>query len=148
MWDKLFSLCDVDKLFILCDVDKLFYPYLSMSCGQVVYFLLLICSMSCKPEWVLKHRTDLEHHFSLWAEARLSESGRATRGYRWPNGPGTMGRPENGPKKPGTRTTRHEGGSASGWPGPMVRPGLGHTLGTVARHGARHDFWASPMSAR
>jgi hypothetical protein len=41
------------------------------------------------------------------------------------------------PKKHGTRTTRHEEDSASSQFGPMVGPGLGRTLGTVARHG--HD---------
>jgi hypothetical protein len=40
-------------------------------------------------------------------------------GYRWPDGPGTMGRPENGPKKHGPRTVRHGSDRASGWPGTM-----------------------------
>jgi hypothetical protein len=55
-----------------------------------------------------------------------------------------MGRHGNGPKKPGTRMAQHEGDSALGWHGPMVGPGLGRILGTVARHGARHEFCASP----
>jgi hypothetical protein len=55
--------------------------------------------------------------------------------YRWPDGPGPMGRYGHGPKKPGPSTTRHEGDSASGWPGPTVVPGLDRDLGTVAQHG-------------
>jgi hypothetical protein len=47
---------------------------------------------------------------------------------------GQMGRHGHDPKKLGPSTTRHEGDSASGWPGPMVGPGLGRNLGTVARH--------------
>jgi hypothetical protein len=57
--------------------------------------------------------------------------------YRWPDGPGPMGWHEHDSKKHDTRTVRHEEDSASGWPGPMVGPGLSRTLGTVARHG--HD---------
>jgi hypothetical protein len=51
---------------------------------------------------------------------------------RWarPDGPH-----EHDPKKPGPSMTQHEGDSASGRPGPMVGPGLGRDLGTVARHG-------------
>jgi hypothetical protein len=46
-----------------------------------------------------------------------------------------MGWHGHGPKKHRPNTTRHEGDSASGWPDTMVGPGLGRTLGTVARHG-------------
>jgi hypothetical protein len=46
-----------------------------------------------------------------------------------------MGRHGNSPKKSGTRTARHGQDRASGRPGTMVGPGLGRTLGTVARHG-------------
>jgi hypothetical protein len=63
--------------------------------------------------------------------------------YRSPDGPGLMGQHGNGPEKPSTRTARHEDDSASGWHGPMVGPGLGRTLGTVAQHGAQHDFWSA-----
>jgi hypothetical protein len=48
-----------------------------------------------------------------------------------------MGRHGHDPKKHDPNTTRHEGDSASGWPGTMVGPGLGCILGTVARH--EHD---------
>jgi hypothetical protein len=60
---------------------------------------------------------------------------KTSQAYRWPDEPGPMGRHGHGPKKPGPRTTRHEWDSASGWPGPMVGPGLGRDLGTVARQG-------------
>jgi hypothetical protein len=60
--------------------------------------------------------------------------------YIWPDGSGPMGRHVDDPKKHDTRTTRHEGDSASGWPGLMVGPGMGRTLGTVARHGHNMIF--------
>jgi hypothetical protein len=60
--------------------------------------------------------------------------------YRWPDGSGPTGRHVNDPKKHDTRTTRHEGDSASGWPDLMVGPGMGRTLGTVARHGHNTIF--------
>jgi hypothetical protein len=60
--------------------------------------------------------------------------------YIWPDGSGPMGRHVDDPKKHDTRTIRHEGDSASGWPGLMVGPGMGRTLGTVARHGHNTIF--------
>jgi hypothetical protein len=65
--------------------------------------------------------------------------------YSCPDGPGPLGRHENGPKKPGTSPERHAGRRSTGQPGTGVGPGLGRHLGTVARHAARHGFWASPM---
>jgi hypothetical protein len=56
------------------------------------------------------------------------------RDYRFPAGPGPLGRHGPGPKKPGTSTTRHGLRRATGWPGTRVGSGLGRILGTAARH--------------
>jgi hypothetical protein len=71
------------------------------------------------------------------ASAHWTPGGRAAPvapNYRWPAGPGPLGRHGPGPKKPGTSTARHGLRRATGWPGTRVGPGLGRILGTAARH--------------
>jgi hypothetical protein len=68
---------------------------------------------------------------------QLLSDGSVVRGYRWPNGPGTMGRHGHGPKKHDTSTARPD---SSAVPGPLCRPAV------PAR--ARHDLWAGTKKAR
>jgi hypothetical protein len=53
--------------------------------------------------------------------------------YSCPDGPGPLGRHENGLKTPDTSPERHAGCPSTGQPSTGIGPGLGRYLGTVAR---------------